>query len=115
MLESLQTEIVLALSGAWKYTACEVLEKEMHILPILVKLHEVAMNHRCRSYYSKEYALMHEIRYGPRGGLPRKSWGKSKFILETHPYHQLGLLTEQRLKELQRHSRPPGRSWRNVR
>jgi hypothetical protein len=54
-LRSLQIECMLAISGARKMTAYQVLENEMHIVPIFYKLHEFAMNHRFQQHDSLEY------------------------------------------------------------
>ncbi|CAE7022178.1 Zinc knuckle [Pyrenophora teres f. teres] len=47
-LESLQTEILLTISKAWKRTVRQLIERELHIIPILHKLHQAAMSHRCQ-------------------------------------------------------------------
>ncbi|KAJ6194942.1 LOW QUALITY PROTEIN: reverse transcriptase (RNA-dependent DNA polymerase)-domain-containing protein [Bipolaris maydis] len=66
-LKSLQIEILIQLSKAWRRTPAELLQNEMHILPISLKLHAVAMNHRCRKLGSKEYEFMRRMRILARG------------------------------------------------
>ncbi|KAI4614569.1 hypothetical protein J4E83_007223 [Alternaria metachromatica] len=82
LLESLQIEMLLVISRAWKQTPVTLIEKEIHVLPILLKLHSVAMNHRCQKYDSKEYELI-------------------KFDTQhKHPFTQMGLLVDQHVRHI---------------
>ncbi|KAH6015937.1 hypothetical protein HBI07_073830 [Parastagonospora nodorum] len=91
ILCSLQIECMLALSGARRLTSAKVLEKEMHILPIVLQLHRICMTHRLRWHHSPEYIAMRNIRMSASGRLPlpKKSLGHSKAVLQTHPYQTL--------------------------
>lgn len=57
-LESLQTEILLVISRAWKRTVRQLLERELHIIPILYKLHQAAMSHRCQMRCSNHHHVL---------------------------------------------------------
>jgi len=91
ILDSLQIECMLALSGARRLTNAKVLEKEMHILPIVLQLHRISMTHRLRWHHSPEYVAMSNIRLSTSGRLPlpAKSIGLSNAVLQTHPYQVL--------------------------
>jgi len=89
---------MLVLSGARKRTSGTSLESETHITPILLKLHELSMIHRCRNYDSAPYLLMNDKRLGLRSGPKPKKKGRAiALVLETHPYHQLRLLAAEHL------------------
>ncbi|KAI4614575.1 hypothetical protein J4E83_007229 [Alternaria metachromatica] len=60
MLEQLQREILKSLTRARAFTPSIAMENEFHVLPILLKLHQLAMNHRCRQYGSADYKLLDE-------------------------------------------------------
>jgi hypothetical protein len=104
-LKSLQIECVLSLSGARKGTSFRVLENEMHITPILYKLHEIAMNHRCQQHQSAEYRMMETLRVRRFGCLPRTTWKASKPILDDHPFQVLRRFTEHVWNQLRHNQR----------
>jgi hypothetical protein len=91
ILDSLQIECMLALSGARRLTSAKALEKEMHILPIILQLHRISMTHRLHWHHSPEYVAMRNIRLSTSGRLPlpAKSIGLSNAVLQTHPYQVL--------------------------
>ncbi|CAO2655408.1 Nn.00g104720.m01.CDS01 [Neocucurbitaria sp. VM-36] len=105
LLESIQGEILLTLSKAWVRTARQVMEKEMHVFPIVLKLHELAMNHRCRQRGTTEYEKMNSIRWST-SDMPAEKHSKSIACLERHPYHQLQKLTDEHLQELRCRKEP---------
>ena len=94
ILESLQTEILLFLSKAWKRTPKELIENEMHVKPIVLKLHEVAMNHRCRKLDSKEYEFMQKMR--SVNGVERRDY----------PHTQMGLLSRDYVRQIWEYKSP---------
>ena len=100
LLLQLQLACLLALSGARKKTAGIVLEKEVHVLPILLKLHELATNHRCRTFSSPEHIAMENYRLSLHG-LPADQRASAKpSVLQQHPYHKLRTHAREHLKLL---------------
>jgi hypothetical protein len=97
-LRSLQIECVLALSGARKLTPYEVLQNEMHIIPLEYKLHEFAMNHRFQQHDSFEYSEMARLRSKPWGSLRGDLTYERKLI--NHPYHILRIYAGEGLSTL---------------
>ncbi|KAL1798048.1 hypothetical protein ACET3X_004654 [Alternaria dauci] len=89
LLQSLQIEILLAISKAWKRTNVELIQKELHVFPILLKLYEVAMNHRCSHHGDEEYARIRRTRI--MMGVAKAS---------VHPHRQMNELVRLRVAEI---------------
>ena len=62
MLKQIETEALLVIFHAWTRTASELIWKEFQLTPLVLRLHEAAMSHRCKSFRSLETERMRKNR-----------------------------------------------------
>lgn len=80
-LDRLQYECLITISGAYQNTSEVVLHKELHIEPIALHLHRIAMAHRVREFDTGEAQDLEEVR---KHSYPRRLTRK---FVESHPYN----------------------------
>jgi len=96
MLQKLQNEMLKALTRARTQTNGPVMEHELHVLPILLQLHRIAMDHRVLHQGSEHYNELHRNRQY-RGTIDKAVRVKS---LKSHPYNRLHELVVLHLEQI---------------
>ena len=97
MLGSLQIEVLLELTKSRKNTAVQTMEKEFHVQPILLKLYNIAMNHRCRHYALGSYQNIQEsLKIDSRN----ERACSDQNALDNHPYARLWKLVAQQIDDI---------------